>query len=142
MDVIVALELLILEGVGLIAGLGQVLLAEVVHVRDDDAPALQIADARLERGGVHRHENVHGVARRMDVPAREVDLEPADSGKRPDRGANLGGKVGERAQIVPGDGRRVREPVSGELHPVAGVAGEANRHRFEFNKLLLSPVFT
>ena len=142
MDIIVALELLILEGVRFIAGLVEILRAEVVHVRDDDAAALQIADARLERGGVHRHQNVHGVARGMDVPAREIDLEPAHSCEGSDRRAYLGGKVGERAQIVPGDGRRVREPVSGELHPVAGIAGEAYRHRFEFNKLLLSPVFT
>ena len=40
------------------------------------------------------------------------------------RGPDLGGEIGERGQVDAHEGCIVRELTSGQLHPVAGVAGE------------------
>ena len=80
--------------------LRRVVVREGVAVDDEDAALLQVANVRLERGGVHRHQHVHGIAGRENVARRKLDLETADSGERARRGANFGGIVGERSQIV------------------------------------------
>ncbi len=56
----------------------------------------------------------------------EVYLESADAGQRPGRGADLGGVVGQGREVVADDGRGRGELRAGELHPVAGVPGEAD----------------
>ena len=45
-------------------------------------------------------EGVEFVARGVDVGRGEVDLEPRHAGERPGRGADLGGEVRQRRQVV------------------------------------------
>ena len=122
----VALERAVLERVGLVAGLVQVAGAEGVGVDDEDAARLEVLEVGLEGGGVHGDERVELVAGRVDVVAAEVDLEAGDAGEGAGRGADLGGEVGQRADVVAEDGRGVGELRAGQLHAVAGVAGEAD----------------
>ena len=51
---------------------------------------------------------------------------PGDARQRAGRRADLGGEVGQRREVVPEDGGLAREAVAGQLHAVAGVAGEAD----------------
>ena len=55
-----------------------------------------------------------------------MNLESADAGKRAGRGANLGGEVGERGQIIPVKSGCIRELAAGDLHSVAGVTAETD----------------
>ena len=66
---------------------------------------------------------------------------PLTPGQRSRRGADLRGIVGERADVVADEGGGVRELVAGDLHPVAGVAREADDDSFDdFQGLLLPSV--
>ena len=56
----------------------------------------------------------------------DVDLERRNSGDRPGRGPDLGGEVRHGREVVAERGADVGEAVACELHPVAGVAGEAD----------------
>ena len=116
----------VLERVGVVADLRQVALRELVGVDDEDAAVRQVDDVRLERGGVHRDEHVGTVARRQDVVVGEVQLERRHTGQRALWCADLGGEVGLRGEVVAERRRFGREPVTGELHTVTGVAGEAD----------------
>jgi len=49
----------------------------------------------------------------------EVHLETRHPGQRAGGGADLGGEVGQRGDVVSELGGLGGEPVSGELHPVA-----------------------
>ena len=109
---------------GLVAGLGQVPLLEGVDVDDDGGPLGQRIEIGLEGGGVHGHQHVGGVARGGDVVVGDVDLERRHPGQGPGRGPDLGREVGEGGQVVPEQGRGGGEAVAGQLHAVAGVAGE------------------
>ena len=71
-------------------------------------------------------EHIDGVARRVDLVRREMELEAADAGERARRGANFGREIGESGEIVAVKGDGVGELAAGDLHAVAGVAGEAN----------------
>ena len=51
-------------------------------------------------------------------------------------GADLGGEVRQRRQVVAERRRLLGEPVTGELHAVAGVAGEPDDHAIELLDLL------
>ncbi len=53
-------------------------------------------------------------------------LESADAGKSARRGANLGGEVRERGQIVAIERGCIRELAAGDLHSVAGVTAETD----------------
>ena len=119
-----ALERAVLERVRLVAGLLQVALRERVLVDDDRRAALELADVRAQRGRVHRDQHVRRVARREDVARGEVDLERRDAGERAGRSADLGGEVGQRREVVAEHRGRVGEPAAGQLHAIAGVAGE------------------
>ena len=57
------------------------------------APLRQVAEVRLQRGGVHRDEHVRAVAGGEDVVVGEVDLEPRDAGERAGGRADLGREV-------------------------------------------------
>ena len=61
---------------------------------------------------------------RRDVVVGDVDLEGRHAGQGAGRGPDLGREVGEGGQVVAEQGRRGGEPVAGQLHAVAGVAGE------------------
>ena len=117
-------ERVVLERVGGVAGLGQVAGGEVVGVDDDRGALGQVAEVRAERGGVHRDQHVGRVTRREDVVVGEVDLERRDAGQRALRGADLGGEVRQGREVVAERRRLLGEPVAGQLHAVAGVAGE------------------
>ena len=81
------------------------------------------------------------VAGREDVVVGEVELEAGDARQRAGRRADLGREVGQRREVVPDERGLAREPPTGELHPVAGVAGEPDRHLLELLDLFChSPV--
>ena len=124
------------ERVRRVAGLGQVARGEVVGVHDDRGALGQVAEVGLQRRRVHRDQHVGGVARGEDVVVGEVDLERRDAGQRALRGADLGGEVRQRHQVVAEGRRLLGEPVAGQLHPVAGVAGEPDDHAVELLDLL------
>ena len=65
----------------------------------------------------------------------EVQLEGRDPGQRPGRGADLGGEVGQGGQVVAEHGGLGGEPVAGQLHAVAGVAGEPDDDAIELDDL-------
>ena len=121
----------ILERTRRVARLLEVALRERVHVHDERSAAREIPDVGAERGRVHRHEHVWVVARSEDVVVGEVDLEAGDAGERAGGRADLGGKVGERREIVAQHRRLACEAAAGQLHTVAGVAGEADDHLVE-----------
>ena len=89
-------------------------------------PGGSSAEVRLERRRVHRHQHVGRVARRDDVVVGDVDLERRHPGDRAGRRPDLGRVVRHRGQVVAEDRAHVGEAVAGELHAVAGVAGEAD----------------
>ena len=66
------------------------------------------------------------VAGRQDVVVGDVDLEGRDPRQGARRGPDLGREVRQRGQVVAEQRRGVGEAVTGELHPVAGVTGEAD----------------
>ncbi len=119
-------QLVGLQRVGLVADLGEVALGELVGVGDDQSTAGQIGDVGLQRGGVHRHQDVGAVARGEDVVVGDLDLEGRDAGQGALRSADLGGVIRLRGKVVAEQGRLGGEAVTGELHAVAGVAGESD----------------
>ena len=130
-------EVVVLEGVLRVAGLGQVARGEVVGVHDDRRALGQVGEVGLERRRVHRDQHVGGVAGGQDVVVGEVHLERRHPGERALGGADLGGEVGERRQVVAEAGRLLGEAVAGELHSVARVAGEPDDHAIELLDLLV-----
>ena len=120
-----------------VAGLGEVARGEVVGVDDDRGALGQVAEVGPQRGRVHRDQDVGGVARGEDVVVGEVDLERRDARQRALGRADLGGEVGQRHQVVAERGRLLGEPVAGELHAVAGVAGEPDDDAVELLDLFL-----
>ena len=121
---LVVLEAAVLERVDGVVGLLEVAVVELVGVDDDDAAALEVAEVGLERRRVHRDQYVGLIARSVDVVVGDAHLEGGDAGQRALGGADLGGEVGQRREVVADQGRGVGELRSGELHPVARVAGE------------------
>jgi hypothetical protein len=106
--------------------LAQIGFLETVGIDDQDSVGLQVGEIYLQRRGIHGHQNVHGIARGVDFAGRKIQLEAADSGNRAGWGANFGGKVGERGDVVAVDRDRIRKLAAGNLHAVAGIAGEAD----------------
>ena len=127
----VRLERAVGQRVARVGRLVQVRLGEGIAVDDQRAAGRQVPDVRLERRRVHRHEDVGLVARRVDVRRREADLEAGHAGQRAGRRADLGREVGQRADVVAEDGGRPRELRAGQLHAVAGIAGESDRDSLE-----------
>ena len=124
------------ERVRRVAGLGQVAVAEVVGVHDDRRALGQVGQVGLERGRVHRDQHVGSVARGEDVVVGEVHLERRDTGQRALGCADLRGEVRQRHQVVAEGRRLLGEPVSGQLHPVPGVAGEPDDDPIDLLDLL------
>src|SRR6185503_20415054 len=92
----------------------------------EDPVRLQVRDVGGEGGRVHGHQHVHRVPGCIDVPRREVDLEPAHSGQGAGRSADLRREVGEGGEIVAEEGGRVGELAARDLHAVAAVPAEAD----------------
>ena len=133
----VAVEAAIVEGVRrrarrtVIAGLEQVALLEGVLVDDQRPPDLEPAEVGAQRRRVHRHQHVRFVAGRGDRVVGDVHLEAGDAVHGAGRGADLGRELGQRREVVAVLGGHRGESVAGELHPVAGVSGEAHDHPIE-----------
>ena len=127
---------LVLQRVRGVAGLEEVAVGEVVDV-DDDAGALgQVGQVRPQRGRVHRDQYVGRVAGGQDVVVGEVHLEGRHAGERALGGADLGGEVGERRQVVAQGGRLLGEAVSRQLHAVARVSSEPDDDSVQLPDLL------
>ena len=105
----IARERTIFERIRLVRGVVQVLFRKLVLVDDERAAFFEIRQIHFQRGRVHGHQNVWLVARRANVLTRKIQLKAADARKAAGRGANLGGKVRERRDIVTDNRRRVRE---------------------------------
>ncbi len=115
----VALEASVLEGIGGVARLGEVAGLEGIDVDDDAAARLQARQLVAQRGRVHGHQDVGRIAGGGDVVVGDVDLEGGDAGQRARRRPDLGRKVRHGGQVVAEHGAGAREPIAGELHPVA-----------------------
>ncbi len=122
----VGVEAAVLQRVGRVAHLGQVAFGEAVGVRDHRAAVGQVRQVGLEGGRVHGYQDVGLVARGQHLVIGELQLEARHAGKGSGGGADLGGEVGERGEVVAQRRGLGREPVPGELHAVAGVPGEAD----------------
>jgi hypothetical protein len=134
-----AVERAVGQRVGRVLRLLEVLLVELLLVDDENAVGLEVIDVDLERGRIHRHQDVGRIARREHVAAGEVQLEAADARQRAGRGANLGWKVGQGAQVVADQRRLVGEVHARELHAVTRVTGEANDDLIAFLDLFQRP---
>ncbi len=119
-------EGVVVERVRLVARLLEVAFLEGVLVDDDRPAGFQPVQIGHQRGGVHRNEHVRFVAGRGDLVVGDVDLECRDAVDRAGRSPDLGGEVGQRRQVVAERRAHRGEAVTGELHPVAGVAREAD----------------
>ena len=128
----VAVEAAVVERVrgraarAVVAGLEQVALLEGVLVDDQRAADLESSEIGAQRRRVHRHEHVGLVAGRRDRVVGDVHLEARHAVHGAGRGTDLGGELGQRRQVVAVQRRHRRESIAGELHAVAGIAGEAD----------------
>ena len=122
----VLLERTVGQGTAGVGRLVQVLLRERVTVYDQRAARWQIADIGLEGGRIHRHEDVGLVTGRVDLTRGEADLEAGHAGQAAGRRADFRWEVGQGADVVAKNGSRASELRPGQLHPVAGVAGETD----------------
>ena len=80
----------------------------------------------LEGGGIHGHEGIQLIARRVHALAAELELEARDAEEGAGRGADLRREVGQGRDVVTGPRRFGRELLPGHLHAIAGIAGEAD----------------
>jgi hypothetical protein len=65
-------------------------------------------------------------------------LKTADAGQAAGGSTNFSGEVGERRDVVADDGGGIGELGAGQLHTVAGVAGEAYGYGFDFFEVLFN----
>ena len=119
-------QLVVFERVGLVADLREVPFGEFVGVGDDQATAGQIGNVGLQRGGVHRDEDVGTVAGGEDVVVGDLDLERRNTGQGALWRTDLGGVIRLRRKVIAEERGLGGEPVTGELHTVTGVAREAD----------------
>ena len=125
-------ERAVLQRIGVVTGFAKVPFRKGNGVRHDDAPGTQFARVDLEGRGIKNDQNIGSVAGGINLPASEIDLIGGNAIGRPDRSANLGGKIREGRKIVAGKGRGQGEPPAGQLDTVAGVAGKPDDDRFQF----------
>ena len=117
---------MIVKRIGREARAFEVGVAKGRNVDDDHAIGRKIVEVGLERRRIHRDQYVGLVAGGKDFVAGEIDLKAAYAGQGSRRGADLGGKIGQRRDIVACQCRFGGELHPGQLHPVARIAGEAN----------------
>ena len=119
-----------------VAGLLHGLVGKGVDVDNDGGTLLGPLQLALEGSGIHGHEDVALVARGVDVVAH-MHLVAAHAGDGVVRGADFGGVVGERGDVVAGQSRRVAEQRAAELHAVTRVASKSDHKVLFINNLIL-----
>jgi hypothetical protein len=62
----------------------------------------------------------------------EIDLKGGDTESGPHGSTDFRRKIRESGKIMAGQRRRQRELATGQLHSIAGIAGEANNDGFQF----------
>ena len=129
-DAVIA-QAAVVDGVGLDAGLMQGALGEGGRVEDDQSALPEVGELDLEGGRVHGDQGVELIARGLDFPGAEIDLErghpEGGAGRRP----HFGGEIGEGRQVLSGQGRGLGELAADQLHAVAGISGEQDHDRFK-----------
>ena len=122
----VVVEAAVFQRIGLIASLGQVPLHKGVLI-DNDGPAdLQMSYLLAEGSRIHGDQNAGSVARCADVMVGNLHLERRHPGQRSLRRPDFGGEFRQRGQVVAEQRAGTGEPVTGELHSIAGVARKTN----------------
>src|SRR5262249_15812924 len=86
----------------------------------------QILQVDLQRGRIHRHQHRGLVARSENPLTGKIQLKATDAGQGPRRGANLRWKIGQGRDVVARHRGLGGELHAGQLHAVAGVAGETD----------------
>ena len=136
LEEVVPLQRTVVQRVRHVSRLAQIDVVEGIRVDDDSAARHQVAEVHLQRGRVHRHQDIGAVAWRMDIARREADLESRDTGERTGRRADLCREVRKRGDVVAEERGGGGELAPGQLHPVAGVAGESDRDSVELGDVL------
>ena len=86
----VVLKRAVVQRVGRVAGLLEVVGAKASSLTMTMPPPLDALDVRPQGGRIHRHQRVDLVAGREDVGAGEVDLETRHAGERAGGGISAG----------------------------------------------------
>ena len=128
---VIAVELTGLQRILVVPDPLQVAGGEVGGVDDQGRAARHVRQVRLQRGRVHRDQHIGRITRRQDVVVGEVELERRHARQGPGWCPDLCWEVGQGRQVIAERCRFRCEPVPRELHPVAGVAGEADHHAVE-----------
>ena len=117
---------------GLELGFLKVLSGERVDVDDYCTGRLAELVLRLQCRRVHRDKYVAFVTRCEYLVGSDVYLESRYSGKHSLRSTYVGGVVGEGADVISHCCRNCGKDVSGQLHAVSGVSGEAYDNLVQF----------
>ena len=126
----------VFQRAGLVPDPAEVALGELVGVGDDVRPARHIGQVRLECRRVHRHQYVGGIAGGQDVMIGEMQLEAGHPRQGACRGPDLRREVRQRRKVIAERGGLLGKPVTGQLHPIAGIASEPDYDAVEVLDLL------
>ena len=123
---VVAVKAAILDRGHVVVDLGQVALGELISIDNDGPTPWDVGQVRLQRGRVHRDQDVRRVPRCQDDMVGEVELEARDAQQRALRRPDLCREVGKRGDVIAERGGLRGESVPGELHPITRVSCETN----------------
>ena len=127
----VAVEAPVVEGIGRVARLLQVLVGEGAGIDDDQAPLPEVGEIDHQGRGVHADQDVRQIARGHHGARAEIDLEGGDAVGGAHRRPDFRREVGEGGQVVAGKRGGLGEAPAGQLHAVAGIPGEADHGRLQ-----------
>ena len=128
---LVGAEAAVGQGVGGVAGLGQVALVEGVDV-DDEGAALGRTPRLAFRAAGFMATSTLGASPGVRMSWSEMWTWKADTPARVPAGARISaGKSGKVDRSLPNRALEGGEAVPGQLHAVAGVTGEADDHPVE-----------
>ena len=116
----------VVQRIVVVAGLPEVLLGKGARIGDDQPAAMHVGQVDLERRGIHGDQDVDHVAGSLDGAGAEIDLIGGDPEGGPGWRPNLGREVRIGRQVVAFERGLHGEAAAGQLHAVAGVAGEAD----------------
>jgi len=112
-------------------------LLEDARRTPDRAPALS---ELLERGGIHRDQDVRGIAGCKNFVTTKIQLKRAHARQRSSRSPNLGRKIRQGTYVVPHQRCSPGELSACKLHTIARIAGQTDDHRFQFFHLFLNRI--